>query len=194
MHKRNMIVVLATLAGVGTVAGVAQARMRVAPTATSPCSVFSHHPCAPVCSVFERGVCVPGVDYGIGGNLQVTVESAPKRAYEKPDHDLDTLRDLFAELRACWTPPAADAAREGMELSVRFAFRRDGTVIAPPRVTYTTPKTPENVRAAYRETVTAAFDHCAPLHFTAGLGGALAGRPIAVRYVDNRNLDTQSQP
>jgi hypothetical protein len=176
------------------VAGVAHARVRIAPNGTGPCSVFSRHPCAPVCSVFERGVCVPGVDYGFGENLQVTVESAPKQAYQKPDHDLDTLRDLFAELRACWTPPAAETAREGMELSVRFAFRRNGTVMAPPRVTYTTPKTPDDVRKAYRETVTAAFDHCAPLHFTAGLGGALAGRPIAVRYVDNRNLDTQSQP
>ena len=27
-----------------------------------------------------------------------------------------------------------------------------------------------------------------PLKFTGGLGGALAGRPIAIRYVDNRDL------
>jgi hypothetical protein len=27
------------------------------------------------------------------------------------------------------------------------------------------------------------------LKFTGGLGGALAGRPIAIRYVDNRELD-----
>ena len=27
-----------------------------------------------------------------------------------------------------------------------------------------------------------------PLKFTGGLGGALAGRPIAIRYVDNREL------
>ena len=26
-----------------------------------------------------------------------------------------------------------------------------------------------------------------PLKFTGGLGGALAGRPIAIRYVDNRD-------
>jgi hypothetical protein len=31
-----------------------------------------------------------------------------------------------------------------------------------------------------------------PLKLTGGLGGALAGRPIAIRYVDNRDLGTQS--
>jgi hypothetical protein len=31
-----------------------------------------------------------------------------------------------------------------------------------------------------------------PLKFTGGLGGALAGRPIAIRYVDNRELDKKS--
>jgi hypothetical protein len=32
-----------------------------------------------------------------------------------------------------------------------------------------------------------------PLKFTAGLGGALAGRPIAIRYVDNRDLAKQAE-
>jgi hypothetical protein len=30
-----------------------------------------------------------------------------------------------------------------------------------------------------------------PLKFTGGLGGAIAGRPIAIRYVDNRELGKQ---
>ena len=30
-----------------------------------------------------------------------------------------------------------------------------------------------------------------PLKFTGGLGGALAGRPIAIRYVDNRDLGSK---
>ena len=31
-----------------------------------------------------------------------------------------------------------------------------------------------------------------PLKFTGGLAGALAGRPIMIRYVDNRDLGKQS--
>jgi hypothetical protein len=30
-----------------------------------------------------------------------------------------------------------------------------------------------------------------PLKLTSDLGGALAGRPIAIRYVDNRDLSKQ---
>ena len=42
------------------------------------------------------------------------------------DHALDTIGDMFAALRACWVPPPKDAARHGMEYTIRFAFKRDG--------------------------------------------------------------------
>ena len=58
--------------------------------------------------------------------------------YQKPDHDLDTIGDLFAALRSCWSPPPADAAREGMQMSVRFSFKRSGEIIAAPRLTFAT--------------------------------------------------------
>jgi hypothetical protein len=32
---------------------------------------------------------------------------------------------------------------------------------------------------------------CVPLHFSAGMAGAVAGRPIAIRFVDNRTIDRQ---
>ena len=58
--------------------------------------------------------------------------------YQKPDHDLDTIGDLFAALRSCWTPPPAESAREGMQMSVRFSFKRTGEIIAAPRLTFST--------------------------------------------------------
>ena len=33
---------------------------------------------------------------------------------------------------------------------------------------------------------------CEPFKFTAGLSDAIAGRPIMIRYVDNRDLEKQS--
>jgi hypothetical protein len=45
---------------------------------------------------------------------------------------------LFAALRSCWSPPPADAAREGMQMSVLFSFKKSGTMIAPPRMTFAT--------------------------------------------------------
>ena len=101
--------------------------------------------------------------------------------YQKPDHDLDTIGDLFAALRSCWSPPPADGAREGMQMSVRFSFRRLGEIIATPRLTYSTAGVPADTRAAYLKAINASLDSCMPLKFTGGLGGALAGRPIAIR-------------
>jgi hypothetical protein len=167
------------------------------PFAHAPCSVLSNEPCTPYyCSVFNHGPCIPEIDYPIGQNLQLTIQSVPSREdaakYQKPDHDLDTIGDLFAALRSCWSPPPADDAREGMQMSVLFSFKRSGEVIAPPRVTYATRNVPQQTRDTYRKAITASLDACVPLKFTGGLGGALAGRPIMIRYVDNRDLGKQS--
>ena len=167
------------------------------PFAHSPCSVLDNAPCTPsFCSVFNHGPCIPEIDYPIGQNLQLTIQSVPPRddaaKYRKPDHYLDTISDLFAALRACWSPPPADDAREGMQMSVLFSFKRSGQIIAPPRLTYSTRDVPQQTRDLYRKAITASLDACVPLKFTAGLSGALAGRPIMIRYVDNRDLGKQS--
>lgn len=140
----------------------------------------------------NSGPCIPEIDYPYGENLQLTIESVPPPAdgakYRKPDHDLDTIGDLFAELRSCWSPPPADRARQGMQMSVRFSFNRSGGLIGPPRVTYATARMPAETRSAYLDAINASLNACLPLKFTDGLGGALAGRPIAIRYIDNRDL------
>jgi hypothetical protein len=180
------------------VAGSADARRRHAidatPFAHAPCSVFSRRPCTPsFCSVFNRGPCIPEIDYPYGENLQLTIETVPSHddaaKYQRPAHDLDNIGDLFAALRSCWTPPLAESAKEGMQMTVRFSFRRSGDMIGPPRVTFATAGVPADVRETYFKAISASLDACVPMKFTGGLGGAVAGRPIAIRYVDNREFD-----
>ena len=163
------------------------------PFSHAPCSVLDGRPCTPsFCSVFNDGPCIPEIDYPYGQNLQLTIQSAPPREdaakYRKPDHDLDSIGDLFAALRACWSPPPAENAREGMQMSVRFSFRRSGDIIAAPRLTFATSGVPAETRATYLEAINASLKACVPLKFSDGLGGAIAGRPIAIRYIDNREL------
>jgi hypothetical protein len=183
------------------VAGTASARHRhqinPIPFSHSPCSVLDGRPCTPsFCSVFNHGPCIPDIDYPYGENLQLTIQTEPSQEdaakYQKPDHDLDTIADLFAELRSCWSPPPADAARANMQMSVRFSFKRSGEIIASPRLTYATAGVSTDTRATYFKAITASLDACMPLKLTSGLGGAIAGRPIAIRYVDNRELGKQS--
>ncbi len=54
------------------------------------------------------------------------------------------------------------------------------------------PTAASGTRATYLKAINASLEACVPLKFTDGLGGALAGRPIAIRYVDNRELGKQS--
>jgi len=201
MLRRFVICLTLAVAGM-MAAGSADARRRhpidATPFSHAPCSVLAGRPCTPsYCSVLGRGPCIPEIDYPYGENLQLTIETVPPQddaaKYQKPDHDLDTIGDLFAELRACWSPPPADAAREGMQMSVRFSFKRSGEVIGPPRMTYATAGVAADVRDTYLKAINASLDACLPLKFTGGLGGSLAGRPIAIRYVDNRQLEKKSE-
>jgi hypothetical protein len=171
------------------------------------------------CSVFQHGPCFPEYLPPIGQDLRLTIVSTDendpankksgntdknpdaKEGGEQPiennedakntpdDHTLETIRDMFAALRECWVPPPKDEARHGMEYTIRFAFKRDGAVIAPPRMTYVSHDAPAEVRTIYRDAIDAALKRCTPLHFSEGMGGAVAGRPIAIRFVDDRAVD-----
>lgn len=171
-----------------------------------PWSVLNPHPYHPsFCSVFSHHPCQPDFNYPFGENLQLTIKSradeAPQqvaaasapdaKAIDDKDKDaaerrLNTIGDMFEALRACWVPPAKDESRPGTQLSVRLSFKRNGEPVGPPRVTYVSAGTPPDVRKTYLDAVTAALNRCTPLPFTRGLGGALAGRPIAIRFVDDR--------
>jgi hypothetical protein len=192
-----LVVAVAVIAGAGAAQAQHRHQINPEPFSHSPCSVLERGPCTPYyCSVFNHGPCIPEIDYPYGENLQVTVDSVPSHddaaKYKKPDHDLNTIGDLFAALRSCWTPPPADSAREGMQMSVRFSFKRSGEMIGAPRMTYFTEGASADTRATYLKAINASLDACLPLKFTGDLGGALAGRPIAIRYVDNRELQKQS--
>src|SRR4030081_1266970 len=138
---RHVVLYLITAVATATLASPADARERLLPDdatpfAHAPCSVLSNEPCTPsFCSVFNHGPCIPEIDYPIGQNLQLTIQSVPPRdeaaKYQKPEHNLDTIGDLFAALRSCWSPPPADDSREGMQMSVLFSFKRSVPHVQP---------------------------------------------------------------
>ena len=191
-------IVIAVFAPAGGASAQDRRPIDATPFSHAPCSVLDPRPCTPYyCSVFNHGPCIPEIDYPYGQDLRLTIQSVPPEQdaakYQRPDHDLDNIGDLFAALRSCWSPPPEDAAREGMQMSVRFSFKRSGEMIATPRVTFATAGVSADTRATYLKAINASLGACLPLKFTDGLGGALAGRPIAIRYVDNRALGKTSQ-
>ena len=200
---------LRVVLGVVGLAAPGMMSVALAQTPQSQCSVLSGRPCHPsFCGVFHRGPCLPYYLPPIGEDLRLTIVSTDATGNDAgaansdqaasgnemandtaEEHPLDSIREIFAALRACWVPPPKVEARHGMEYTIRFAFRRDGEIVAPPRVTYASHDAPADVRDIYRDAVDAAIKRCTPLHFSDGMGGAVAGRPIAIRFVDNRTID-----
>lgn len=199
---RDMMLVAGAI-GLAAVTDPASAQpLNKLPPARAPCSLG--RPCHPsFCGLGHKGPCFPQYGPLIGENLQLTIvstdaaagtpaapsdKSRDNSATGAEQKSLDSIGEMFAALRACWVPPPKDEARHGMEYTIRFAFKRDGSLVAPPFVTYASHDAPAPTRDAYRDAVDAALKRCTPLHFSNDMAEAITGLPIAVRFVDNRNL------
>ena len=95
-----------------------------------------------------------------------------------PPGAADTLVALYPRLAACWHPPAGLGAAA---ITARFALRRDGSLQGTPRITFA--RVPDERRTALVAETLSSLARCTPARLTAGLGGAVAGRPIALRFV-----------
>lgn len=128
-------------------------------------------------------------------NLQLTVGSRGREPAKSPapDATINSVRELFAALTACWQPPARDETAPGMAMSVRFGFKRTGEPLAAPFVTYTTRGVPAEARQSFRHAIDAALERCGKLPFSERFGAAIAGRPINARFVDDRPGEAQAQ-
>jgi hypothetical protein len=66
------------------------------------------------------------------------------------------------------------------------SFRRDGTIFGKPKITYESEQATDNDRLIYRIAVMEALQRCTPMPFTDAMGGAIAGRPFAIRFQNRR--------
>ena len=57
-----------------------------------------------------------------------------------------------------------------------------GAILGHPRITHESEPASDNDRFKYRLAVMETLQRCTPLPFTEGLGGAIAGRPFAIRF------------
>jgi len=94
---------------------------------------------------------------------------------------LDSIKDVIERLQQCWRPPPPSQAR-ALDITVIVSFNRAGAILGRPRVTYETAEASDNERLAYRIAAMEALQRCTPLPFSEGLGGAVAGRPFAIRF------------
>jgi hypothetical protein len=161
--------------------------------AQTPCSVLDRHPCTPYfCGIHSGPGCVPDIFYPLGQDLRLKLDVRDD-APQPPDRDkpLDHLKDIAPTLSKCLQLPQ-DMARPGMQVTMRLGFSKSGKVLGTPRFTYITHDAPEGVRTAYRSAATDMLDRCQPLPLSAGLGGAIAGRPFIISIIDDRKDTKES--
>jgi hypothetical protein len=183
------LVVLASAIALGLTPAAAQIDPRT-------CGVLDGPGCNPnQCSILDGPGCqAQAQGGGVGENLQLTLGTRAAGDAKKPAGDLNTLRDLFAALLACWLPPAVENAYPGMQMSMRFSLTRDGKLIGNPRVTFASREVSQKTRDLYRDAFTQSLQGCAPFAITRSFGGAIAGRPIVVRVIENRDDVAKTKP
>jgi hypothetical protein len=122
----------------------------------------------------------PGLPESLRGTIRPQADASPVRR-------VDTIRDVFRALQACWQPPSGSGF-SGQELTVRFSFKRSGELLGKPRITYYKAGTEADQREPFTRAVREAFERCTPLPFTESFGRAIAGRIFAFRFVDARPM------
>ncbi len=100
---------------------------------------------------------------------------------------LDTIRDVLVKLHSCWQPPPRSRANP-IDITVVVSFNREGAIIGRPKITHESEHAGDNDRLIYRVAVMEALQRCSPLPFTEALGGAIAGRPLAVPFRTRNKL------
>ena len=102
-----------------------------------------------------------------------------------PKGPLNTMADIRQALRACWQWPPASESRSGIALTVRVSFKRNGEVFGV-HITYQSRHVSDEERSIYHRALLAALSRCSPLPLSAGLGEAIAGRPLTFHIEDTR--------
>ena len=107
--------------------------------------------------------------------------SSPATAQAEPGQ-VDNIKEAFARFRTCWKPPPESQANPDVEITAIVTFRRDGSIFGHPKITYESENATDNDRLLYRVAVMEALQRCTPMPFTEAMGGAVAGRPFAIRF------------
>ena len=76
---------------------------------------------------------------------------------------VDTIRDIFPAISACWAPPAGLTNLETFEVTVRFSLRRDGALVGAPRITFATHGAESRARQLFTDASLEAILLCTPL-------------------------------
>src|SRR5882757_1880805 len=124
--------------------------------------------------------------FQIAGEALAIAALSASAVAQNPQAPINTLTDLEAALLDCWVPPPIEQSRPGMQITVLMSFKRNGELFGQPRITFQSSDASDAERASYRTAVAETLKRCASLPFTEAFGNGMAGEPLAMRFVDDR--------
>ena len=127
------------------------------------------------------GLLHPGPNPPLPEGFSLTQSVPAAKAVRGP---INLPGDIPARLSACWLPPGAQEGRR-LEASVKLSFRRDGSIIGKPFLTFVNAPAGSAARDNIGATIQDALKRCTPLPFTRSLGAAIAGRLFLIRFVSD---------
>ena len=130
---------------------------------------------------------MPKSRFRIAGDVLVLTTLAGSAAAQSSRAPINTLNELEAALLDCWVPPPMEQLRPGMQITVLISFKRNGELFGQPRITFQSGDASDAERASYRTAVAETLKRCASLPFTEAFGNGMAGEPLAMRFVDDRD-------
>jgi hypothetical protein len=128
----------------------------------------------------------PKSRFRIAGEVLVIATLAGSAAAQSPRAPINTLNELEAALLNCWEPPPIGESRPGMQITVLMSFKRNGELFGQPRITFQSKDASDAERTSYRTAVAEMLKRCASLPFSEAMGNAMAGAPLTMRFVDDR--------
>ncbi|RYC31808.1 hypothetical protein D3273_11815 [Lichenibacterium minor] len=111
-----------------------------------------------------------------GFHLNVAVGAG--RTFAAPP-TLNRFVEVGQALGRCFAPPAGLGWGS---ITLRVAFKRDGSVFGLPRVPYSDAATPDQ-KSALAHSLLAGLKSCTPLPLSPSLGAAVAGEIFAIRFI-----------
>lgn len=102
------------------------------------------------------------------------------------EETINTIPEVFKRLGKCFKPPKLQRGHPGLQITFIVAFTKTGELFGKPKVTYESEYATDDDRLLYRTALMEALQRCSPMPFTEGLGDAVAGRPLRMRFDDRR--------
>ncbi|WP_315924947.1 hypothetical protein [Mesorhizobium sp. SP-1A] len=92
---------------------------------------------------------------------------------------LNSMDEVGAAIQKCWSPPADS---NGSSVTLRFSFKRDGTLMGPPMASGVKVAGDEKKQKQFVQAAIDALQSCLPLSFGPKLAGGMAGNIFTMQF------------